>query len=142
MGAIETVLVANRGEIAVRVMRAAKVMGLKTVAVYSDADAEAMHTRSADIAVPLGGMTAAESYLNIEAILEAARKTNADAIHPGYGFLSENTAFAAACWRRMYFLSARLPLQSKSWVIKLWRSALCSRPESHASLVIRVRSVR
>ena len=97
MGAIETVLVANRGEIAVRVMRAAKVMGLKTVAVYSDADAKAMHTRSADIAVPLGGMTAAESYLNIEAILEAARKTNADAIHPGYGFLSENTAFAAAC---------------------------------------------
>ena len=89
MGAIETVLVANRGEIAVRVMRAAKVMGLKTVAVYSDADAQAMHTRSADIAVPLGGMTAAESYLNIEAVLEAARKTNADAIHPGYGFLSE-----------------------------------------------------
>ncbi len=96
-GAIETVLVANRGEIAVRVMRAAKVMGLKTVAVYSDADEKALHTRTADIAVSLGGMTAAESYLNSAAILDVARKTGADAIHPGYGFLSENTAFAAAC---------------------------------------------
>lgn len=97
MKSIETVLVANRGEIAVRVMRTAKAMGLKTVAVYSDADAQALHVRVADVAVPLGGNTATESYLASDAILMAARDTGADAIHPGYGFLSENTAFAAAC---------------------------------------------
>ena len=88
MSAIQTVLVANRGEIAVRVMRTAKAMGLKTIAVYSDADANALHVRTADLAVSLGGNTAAESYLNGDAILEAARTTGADAIHPGYGFLS------------------------------------------------------
>ena len=97
MKTIQTVLVANRGEIAVRVMRTAKAMGLKTVAVYSDADAGALHVRAADLAVPLGGNTAAESYLNGQAILGAAQMTGADAIHPGYGFLSENTSFAAAC---------------------------------------------
>jgi len=97
MKAIETLLVANRGEIAVRVMRTAKAMGIKTVAVYSDADAGALHVRAADLAVPLGGNSAAESYLNGEAILAAAHAAGADAIHPGYGFLSENTDFAADC---------------------------------------------
>ena len=97
MKSIETILVANRGEIAVRVMRTAKAIGLRTVAVYSDADTHAMHVRQADMAMPLGGNTPAESYLNSDAILQAALNAGAEAIHPGYGFLSENTAFAAAC---------------------------------------------
>ena len=99
MKTIQTVLVANRGEIAVRVMRTAKAMGLKTVAVYSDADADALHVRTADLAVPLGGNTAAESYLVGEAILEAARTTGADAIHPGYGFLSREHRFCCGLCR-------------------------------------------
>jgi len=93
----ETVLVANRGEIACRVMRTVQAMGLRTVAVYSDADAEALHVEMADTAVRLGPAPASESYLRGEAILAAATRTGAEAIHPGYGFLSENAAFAEAC---------------------------------------------
>ena len=91
------VLVANRGEIAWRVMRTAKAMGYRTVAVYSDADREAPHVAFADEAVRIGPPPVGESYLSIDRILEAAHKSGADAVHPGYGFLSENDAFATAC---------------------------------------------
>lgn len=92
----DTLLVANRGEIACRVMRTARRMGLKTVAVYSDADATARHVREADEAVRLGPAAARESYLNVDAVIEAAKRTGTGAIHPGYGFLSENGGFVKA----------------------------------------------
>lgn len=96
MTAIQKILIANRGEIAIRVIRTAKQLGIATVAVYSEADAMAPHAQLADHAICIGPAPVGQSYLNIEAILDAAAETGADAIHPGYGFLSENAEFAAA----------------------------------------------
>jgi geranyl-CoA carboxylase alpha subunit len=96
MPAIKKLLIANRGEIARRVIRTAQRMGIETVAVYSDADAQALHVREASCAVALGGNTSAESYLRVDKLIAAAQTAGADAVHPGYGFLSENSDFAQA----------------------------------------------
>lgn len=97
MPGFSKILIANRGEIACRIQRTAQALGYRTVAVFSDADADALHVQMADEAVNIGPAPVQQSYLNIPAIIDAARRTGADAIHPGYGFLSENAGFARAC---------------------------------------------
>ena len=94
---LESVLIANRGEIACRIIRTAKALGMRTIAVYSDADADAMFVGMADEAHRIGPAPARDSYLRIDVIIEAAKKSGAAAIHPGYGFLSERAEFADAC---------------------------------------------
>jgi len=91
------ILIANRGEIAIRVMRASRELGISTVAVYSEADKHALFAKYADEAVFIGLAPSSQSYLKIDKIIKAALDTGAEAIHPGYGFLSENTSFASAC---------------------------------------------
>ena len=93
---IKKLLIANRGEIACRIIRTCKILGIATVAVYSEADANAAHVRQADLSIAIGASESRASYLNIDAILAAATESGADAIHPGYGFLSENATFVAA----------------------------------------------
>ena len=89
------ILVANRGEIAIRIMRACRELGIKTVAVYSDADKNSLHVQYADQAIHIGDSSPKESYLNVDVLIRTALDSNTDAIHPGYGFLSENASFAA-----------------------------------------------
>ena len=112
------ILIANRGEIACRIMRTAHAMGISTVAIFSEADRESLHVRMADQAVCIGPPPAAQSYLSAAAILDAARACGADAIHPGYGFMSENASFAESCERAGIVFIGPTPDQMRAFGLK------------------------
>jgi acetyl/propionyl-CoA carboxylase alpha subunit len=114
---IKKILVANRGEIAVRVIRACRDLGIPTVAVYSEADRTSLHVRYADEAVFIGAPAPRESYLKISKILDAAKQTGADAIHPGYGFLSEKPDFSQACQDEGIIFIGPTRTQLRGWAI-------------------------
>src|SRR5712691_8090736 len=111
-------LIANRGEIACRIIRTARRMGIGTVAVYSEADTQALHVALADEARQIGPPPARESYLDIRSVIAAARDSGAEAVHPGYGFLSENAEFAEACAAAGWSLSGRRRRRSGRWARK------------------------
>src|SRR5580700_1147291 len=112
------VLIANRGAIACRIIRTLRRMGIASVAVYSEADRHSLHVDQADEAVAIGPAAASESYLSIPAILDAAQKTRAEAIHPGYGFLSENAEFAEACAEQGIVFIGPTPEQMRAFGLK------------------------
>ena len=118
------VLIANRGEIAVRIIRACRDLGISPVAIYSEADRGALHVRMADEAYLVGAPPSSESYLVIENILNAARRSGADAIHPGYGFLSENPRFAQACAEAGIPMIGPSASRYGSWATRLERARL------------------
>jgi acetyl-CoA carboxylase biotin carboxylase subunit len=122
------ILVANRGEIAIRIIRACKEMGITTVAVFSEADKDALHVHLADESYCIGGPLSKDSYLNMTAVLSVALATGAEAIHPGYGFLSENPEFAALCEENgVTFIGPPSGVISKMG-IRPWPSRPCGRP--------------
>src|SRR4051794_36693791 len=118
MKSFDCVLIANRGEIACRILRTLRRMGIRSVAVYSEAEPQARHVLEADRAFCVGGPAARDSYLNVEAILHAALTSGAQAIHPGYGFLSENIEFAAACEARGIRFIGPTPEQIRAFGLK------------------------
>jgi urea carboxylase len=123
------ILIANRGEIACRIIRTARTMGIATVAVYSEADIESLHVRLADVAICIGPAPAMQSYLSATAILEAARSSGADAIHPGYGFMSENAAFAESCEAAGIVFIGPTPEQMRAFGLKHTARELAQRAE-------------
>jgi 3-methylcrotonyl-CoA carboxylase alpha subunit len=123
------ILIANRGEIACRVIKTARKMGILTVAVYSDADADSLHVNMADEAIHIGGSPSRESYLLSEKVIEAAKRTGAQAIHPGYGFLSEMLNFVACVVMKVLLLLAHRLLLLKLWAQSLLLKILWKRPK-------------